>query len=47
MHEERIALFLPSLHSSGAEWVAVNLLKGMLGRDVSLELVLVTAKGLS
>ena len=45
MHREHV-VFLPSLHGSGAERVAVNLIKGMLGRDVPLELVLGNAKKL-
>ncbi|ARV62583.1 glycosyl transferase [Nostocales cyanobacterium HT-58-2] len=42
---KRIAFFLPTLHGGGAERVTVNLLKGMLGRDVSLDLVIADAEG--
>lgn len=45
IHTGRIAFFLPSLHGGGAERVAVNLLKGMLARDVPLDLVLASAEG--
>ncbi|MBW4633792.1 MAG: glycosyltransferase [Iphinoe sp. HA4291-MV1] len=42
---KRIAFFLPTLHGGGAERVTVNLLKGMLERNISLDLVLANAKG--
>lgn len=41
----RIALFLPSLRGGGAERMSINLLKGMLERDVLLDLVLASAEG--
>ncbi|MUL39002.1 glycosyltransferase [Gloeocapsopsis dulcis] len=42
---KRIAFFLPALHGGGAERVAINLLKGMLPYDVSLDLVLASREG--
>ncbi len=45
MSERRIAFFLPTLAGGGAERVALNLLKGMLERDVLLDLVLADATG--
>jgi glycosyltransferase involved in cell wall biosynthesis len=45
MSEQRIAFFLPTLAGGGAERVALNLLKGMLERDISLDLVLADANG--
>ncbi|MBD2773234.1 glycosyltransferase [Iningainema tapete] len=42
---KRIAFFLPTLNGGGAERVTVNLLKGMLERNLSLDLVIATAKG--
>ena len=45
MSERRIAFFLPTLAGGGAERVALNLLKGMLERDVPLDLVLADAEG--
>lgn len=42
---KRIAFFIPSMVGGGAERVVVNLLKGMLSKDVSLDLVLVSATG--
>ncbi len=45
MSERRIAFFLPTLAGGGAERVALNLLKGMLERDISLDLVLANAEG--
>ncbi|MBE9191240.1 glycosyltransferase [Gloeocapsopsis crepidinum LEGE 06123] len=42
---KRIAFFLPALHGGGAEKVAINLLKGMLQYDVSLDLVLASKEG--
>ncbi|MBR8839661.1 MAG: glycosyltransferase [Stigonema ocellatum SAG 48.90 = DSM 106950] len=42
---KRITFFVPNLHGGGAERVAVNLLKGMVGRDISLDLVLANAEG--
>ena len=42
---KRIAFFLPSLHGGGAERAVVNLLKGMLGQNISLDLVLANAEG--
>ncbi|BAZ25063.1 glycosyl transferase, group 1 family protein [Kalymmatonema gypsitolerans NIES-4073] len=41
----RIAFFIPNLHGGGAERVAVNLLKGMLEKDIPLDLVLASAEG--
>ncbi len=43
--ERRIAFFLPTLAGGGAERVALNLLKGMLERDVLLDFVLADAEG--
>lgn len=45
MSERRIAFFLPTLAGGGAERVALNLLKGMLERDIPLDLVLADAEG--
>ena len=45
MSECRIAFFLPTLAGGGAERVALNLLKGMLERDLLLDLVLADAEG--
>jgi glycosyltransferase involved in cell wall biosynthesis len=45
MSEQRIAFFLPTLAGGGAERVALNLLKGMLERDIPLDLVLADADG--
>ena len=45
MSERRIAFFLPTLAGGGAERVALNLLKGMLDRDVLLDFVLADAEG--
>jgi glycosyltransferase involved in cell wall biosynthesis len=45
MSERRIAFFLPTLAGGGAERVALNLLKGMLERDVLLDLILADADG--
>jgi glycosyltransferase involved in cell wall biosynthesis len=45
MSERRIAFFLPTLAGGGAERVALNLLKGMVERDIQLDLVLADATG--
>lgn len=45
MPERRIAFFLPTLAGGGAERVALNLLAGMLERDIPLDLVLADAEG--
>jgi glycosyltransferase involved in cell wall biosynthesis len=45
MYQKRIAFFLPNLAGGGAERVAVNLLQGMVKRDVPLDLVLANADG--
>jgi glycosyltransferase involved in cell wall biosynthesis len=45
MSKKRIAFFLPNLAGGGAERVAVNLLQGMVKRDVPLDLVLANADG--
>ncbi len=45
MSERRIAFFLPTLAGGGAERVALNLLKGMVERDILLDLVLADATG--
>lgn len=45
MSERRIAFFLPTLAGGGAERVALNLLKGMLERDVLLDLVVADIEG--
>lgn len=41
----RIAFFLPNLYGGGAERVAINLLKGLLDQELSLDLVLAKAEG--
>ncbi len=43
--KKHIAFFIPTLNGGGAERVAINLLKEMLKHDVSLDLVLASAKG--
>ncbi|WP_295621871.1 glycosyltransferase [Chamaesiphon sp. GL140_3_metabinner_50] len=45
MPTQRIAFFLPTLAGGGAERVALNLLKGMLERDVLLDLVVADTEG--
>jgi glycosyltransferase involved in cell wall biosynthesis len=45
MSERRIAFFLPNLAGGGAERVALNLLKGMLERDILLDLVVADTQG--
>jgi glycosyltransferase involved in cell wall biosynthesis len=45
MPTQRIAFFLPTLAGGGAERVALNLLKGMLERDVLLDLVVADTDG--
>lgn len=45
MSERRIVFFLPTLAGGGAERVALNLIKGMLARDVPIDLVLADAEG--
>lgn len=45
MYKKRIAFFLPTLHGGGAERVAVNLLKAMVERDITVDLVLANAEG--
>ena len=42
---KHIAFFIPSMVGGGAERVVVNLLKGMLSENVSLDLVLASATG--
>ncbi|KYC40126.1 glycosyltransferase [Scytonema hofmannii PCC 7110] len=42
---KRIAFFIPTLHGGGAERVTLNLLNGMLGLNVSLDLVIASAEG--
>lgn len=42
---KRLAFFLPTLHGGGAEKVVINLLKGMLGKDIYLDLVVATTEG--
>jgi glycosyltransferase involved in cell wall biosynthesis len=42
---KKIATFIPNLYGGGAEKIVINLLKGMLGKDVSLDLVLINADG--
>jgi glycosyltransferase involved in cell wall biosynthesis len=42
---ERIAFFIPSLVGGGAERVAINLLKGMAARGITLDLLLSEATG--
>ena len=42
---KHIAFFIPSMIGGGAERVVVNLLKGMLSENVSLDLVLASATG--
>jgi glycosyltransferase involved in cell wall biosynthesis len=45
MSDRRIAFFLPTLAGGGAERVALNLLKGMQERGISLDLVVVNTEG--
>ena len=45
MYKKKIAFFLPSLAGGGAERVAVNLIQGMVQRDISLDLVVADAEG--
>jgi glycosyltransferase involved in cell wall biosynthesis len=45
MLERRIAFFVPTLAGGGAERVALNLLKGMLERDILLDLVVADTEG--
>ncbi|AFZ00160.1 glycosyltransferase [Calothrix sp. PCC 6303] len=42
---KKIATFIPNLHGGGAEKIVINLLKGMLKTNVSLDLVLINADG--
>ena len=42
---KHIAFFLPTLHGGGAERVTINLLKGMLRHNISLDLVIANAEG--
>ena len=42
---KRVAFFLPTLHGGGAEKVVINLLKGMRGKDVDLDLVVASTEG--
>lgn len=42
---KRIACFISSLHGGGAEKAAINMLKGMLGKNLSLDLVVANAEG--
>jgi glycosyltransferase involved in cell wall biosynthesis len=42
---KKIATFIPNLYGGGAEKIVINLLKGMLTRNVSLDLVLINADG--
>ena len=43
--KKHIALFLPTLHGAGAEKVIINLLKGMLQKDISVDLVVASMEG--
>lgn len=45
MSMKRIAFFIPALYGGGAERVTVNLLKGMAGKNISLDLVVSNAEG--
>lgn len=45
MNNQPIAFFLPSLNGGGAERITVNLLKGMVKKNIPLDLVLATASG--
>jgi glycosyltransferase involved in cell wall biosynthesis len=45
MHSKKIAFFLPNLAGGGAERVVLNLLKGMLAQDISLDLVVASTEG--
>lgn len=45
MNMKRIAFFIPALYGGGAERVTVNLLKGMVGKNISLDLVMSNAEG--
>ncbi|MBX9252832.1 glycosyltransferase [Desmonostoc muscorum CCALA 125] len=42
---KHIAFFVPTLHGGGAERATLNLLKGMLKSDVTLDLVIANAEG--
>ena len=43
--EMRLACFLPSLEGGGAERVVVNLLRGLVERQVQTQLILASAHG--
>lgn len=43
--KKHVAFFIPTLHGGGAEKVVINLLKGMLNKDVSLDLVVANKEG--
>lgn len=45
MNKGHIIFFLPTLHGGGAERITINLIKGMLKRDIPLELVVASAEG--
>lgn len=45
MSPKKIAFFLPNLAGGGAERVVLNLLKGMLAQDISLDLVVASTEG--
>jgi glycosyltransferase involved in cell wall biosynthesis len=42
---DRIAVFIPTLNGGGAERVAVNMLKGLIHRNIQADLVVGTAEG--
>jgi glycosyltransferase involved in cell wall biosynthesis len=45
LDKRQIAFFLPALDGGGAERAVINLLRGMLNRDIPLDLVLARAEG--
>lgn len=45
VNKKRIAIFLPALDGGGAERIAINLLRGLVERDIFLDLVLADARG--
>lgn len=45
MSMKRIAFFIPALYGGGAERVTVNLLKGLAGKNICIDLVMSNAEG--
>ncbi|MEB3295659.1 MAG: glycosyltransferase [Synechococcales bacterium] len=45
LDRDRIAVFIPTLNGGGAERVAVNMLKGLIHRNIQADLVVGTAQG--